>query len=138
MCLVPVTSLSCDVTGLKNGTTYTLGVRALSGAGWSSPSEPSNAVTPGPAERPSVTITGSRNGKRIEISGTAIDFGMGGTLRPWLRFPGQSSYSEGSATILVSMEGTFEWGRKAGKRLSVYVQTPDRSVRSNAVTIQAR
>jgi hypothetical protein len=85
-----------------------------------------------------VVITGSRAGDRITVAGTTTGFGMGGTLRPWLRFPGQSTPSEGSATILVSVDGTFEWGRRAGKRVSVYVKTPDGSVRSNSVTIPAR
>ncbi len=88
------------------------------------------------APRPSVVITRSREGKRIEVAGRTTGFGMGGTLRPWLRFAGQSSYSEGAATILVSMDGTFEWGRKAGKKVSVYVQTPDGSARSNVIIIR--
>jgi hypothetical protein len=137
-CLVAAPALSCEVTGLTNGTAYTFTVKALTGAGWSVSSAPSNAVTPQAAPRPSVMITGARSGDRIEVSGTTTGFGMGGTLRPWLRFPGQSAYSEGTATILVSMDGTFEWGRRTGKRVSVYMQTPEGSLRSNAVTILAR
>jgi len=137
-CLAASPSTSCGVSGLTNGTSYTMTVSALTGAGWSSPSEPSNAVTPEAAPRPSLVITGSREGKRIEVSGQTTGFGMGGTLRPWTRFLGQSTYSEGTATILVSMDGTFDWSRRTGKRLSVYVQTPDGSVRSNVVTIPAR
>lgn len=129
-------SLNCTVTGLTNGTSYTFKVRALSGAGWSADSEPSNAVVPQAAAGPAIVITGSRAGDRIEISGTSTGFGMGGTLRPWLRFRGQSAFSEGAATILVGMDGTFDWGRRTGKRVSVYVQTPDGSVRSNVVTIR--
>jgi hypothetical protein len=137
-CLIAEPALSCEVSGLTNGTTYTFTVRALTGAGWSASSEPSNAVTPEAAPRPSVVITGSREGKRIGVTGQTTGFGMGGILRPWTRFPGQSSYSEGAATILVSMDGTFDWGRRTGKKVSVYVQTPDGSLSSNAVTIPAR
>ena len=134
-CTVSSPSLSCDVTGLTNGTSYTFTVRALTAAGWSAASAPSNAVTPQAVAPSTITIIGSRDGKRIEVSGTTTGFGMGGTLRPWFRFPGESGYSEGSATILVSMDGTFEWGRKTGKPVSVYVQTPDRTVQSNVVRI---
>ncbi len=130
--------MSCEVSSLTNGVTYTFTVRALSGTGWSPSSAPSNAVTPEAAPRPSVVISGSREGKRIVISGQTTGFGMGGTLRPWTRFPGQSTFSEGAATILVNVDGTFEWGRKIGKRVSVYVQTPDGSVRSNAVSVARR
>ncbi len=44
--------------------------------------------------------------------------------------------SEGAATILVSIDGSFEWGRRTGQKVSVYVQTPDATVRSNTVTIR--
>jgi hypothetical protein len=129
-------SLTCSVDGLSNGTAYTFTVKALNGAGWSSASAPSNAVTPSAEVGPSVTITGTREGKRIVVSGTSTGFGMGGTLRPWVRMAGQTSFTEGSATILVSVDGTFEWGRRTGKKVSVYVATPDGLVRSNTVTIR--
>ena len=35
----------------------------------------------------------------------------------------------------LGMDGTFEWGRRTGKRVSIYVQTPDGSVRLNVVRI---
>jgi hypothetical protein len=132
------TSLTCTLHGLVNGTSYAFTVRALNGAGWSTASEPSNAVTPRADAGASIVITGSRDGNRIAVSGRTTGFEMGGLLRPWLRFPGQSAHRQGSATILVSADGTFEWGRKTGKRVSVYVQTPDGSVRSNSVMIAAR
>ena len=128
--------LSCTVAGLTNGTAYTFRVQALNGAGWSVSSEPSNAVTPAAVPRPTITITGAREGKRITVSGTTTGMGMGAILRPWVRLAGQSAYAQGSAEVLVSMNGTFAWSRRAGREASVYMQTQDGSVRSNTVTIR--
>ena len=138
MCLVTAPALDCEVLGLTNGTAYTFTVKALTGAGWSVASEPSNAVTPSARSGPTVVITGSRDGGRIQIAGTATGFGMGAILNPWVRLAGQSAYTQGAAQVLVSMDGTFEWSRTTGKRAFVYMQTPDGSVKSNAVRIQAR
>lgn len=135
-CLTSV--LSCTVTGLANGTAYTFTVQALTGAGWSAASDPSNAVTPSARSGPSVVITGSRDGGRIQVSGTATGFGMGGELVPWVRLAGQGAYSAGPTTILVSMDGTFEWSRRSAKRASVYVATPAGDVRSNTVVVRGR
>jgi len=131
-------ALSCTVAGLSNGTAYTFTVQALNGAGWSVLSAPSNAVTPTTAPKPSITITGAREGERIVMSGSTTGFGMGGILKPWVKLAGQTAYSQGAAQVLVSMDGTFEWGRNTGKKASVYMQTPDGSVRSNTVTIRGR
>gem|GEM_PF-6571555 len=57
-CVVPVTELSCVISGLTNGVTYTVSGRALTGAGWGATSELSGPVTPtdspdpGPAPEP--------------------------------------------------------------------------------------
>ena len=53
-CLVAAPATSCVVPGLTNGVTYTFTVQALSGAGWSVSSAPSNSVTPsaGPVPAP--------------------------------------------------------------------------------------
>ena len=130
-------TLTCEVTGLTNGTTYTFTVKALNGAGWSAESAPSNAVTPKAATKPSITIVGSRSadGARIEIRGTTTDL-VGKEVRPWVRFPGQSAYAQGSAVITVDSGGNFTWSRKANKKTYVYF-THD-AVKSNTVTIAAR
>jgi len=135
-CLVAASALVCDVTGLVNGMEYTFTVKALTGAGWSAASEPSAAVTPMAPVRPSITVTGSRDGKRIEVTGSSIGLGMRAIVNPWVRLAGQSTYAQGSAQVLVSADGTFEWGRRTGKRTSVYMETPDGAARSNSVTIR--
>lgn len=137
-CLVAAPALSCDVMGLTNDTAYTFTVKALTGAGWSASSEPANVVVPRASAGPSIVITGARVGQRIEVTGSTTGFGMGAILEPWVRLPGQTAYAQGSSRVLVSMDGTFTWGRTTGKKASVYMQTPDDSVRSNTVTIRAR
>ena len=136
-CLVSVTE--CVVTGLKNGTTYTFTVQALTGAGWSVPSARSNPVTPSATPEPitpTITIVGSRSSTSIGVAGTTVGLEFGSVLKPWLRFPGQSTHSEGFARIPVGANGTFEWGRRTGKKVSIYVQTQDGSARSNTVNIR--
>ena len=131
-------STSCDVSGLSNGTAYTFTVQALSGAGWSAASAPSNAVVPRASDTTGIVITGSRDGKRIVVKGSATGMGMGGELNPYLRLAGEFGFTQGSATILVNVDGSFEWSRRSGKRVSVYIATPDGSMRSNTVTIPGR
>ena len=141
-----VTGLSCAVTGLTNGTAYTFEVRALNGAGWGPWSAPSQSVTPGPPPPPppvptevSIVITGSRTQVRgkpgIVVTGSTTGMGMGAILRPWMRFPGQSSYAEGSASILVDTAGEFTWQRRTGKTIYVSIRTEDGSVKSNRLVI---
>jgi YVTN family beta-propeller protein len=50
-CLVAVPALSCTISGLSNGTTYTATVRALNGAGWGPYSAASAAFTPAGTRR---------------------------------------------------------------------------------------
>lgn len=137
-CLVSAPALTCEVMGLSNGTAYTFSVKALTGAGWSAASSPSNAVVPRAPAKPTIVITGSRDGDRIAVSGTTAGFGMGGELKPWIRPAGKAAFTQGVANILLGVDGTFEWGRRAGKQVSVYVQTPGGSVRSNTLTLPVR
>ena len=84
---------------------------------------------------PSITITGTRDGQRITVTGTATGL-TGKTLRPWIRFSGQSAYSEGTAVITPTANGTFTWSRKTSKRASVYIAHGETN--SNTVIIPAR
>ena len=132
-------TLTCTVPRLVNGGSYTFKVRALTGAGWGEWSESSNAVTPQASLGTSIVISGTRGEVRgrlgIIISGQTTGMGMGAILRPWTRSAGQPAFIEGSADILVDMSGDFEWQRRSGRKVLVYLATPDGSVRSNIVTI---
>ncbi|MBU6310919.1 MAG: fibronectin type III domain-containing protein [Actinomycetales bacterium] len=131
-------ALTCEVSGLANGKTYTFTVRALSGAGWGTPSAASNAVTPtAPAAR-TILITGSRDpGDRRIVVVTGRTTGLAGEqLTPWARIPGRTDYTAGQTTVTVASDGTFTWTRKANKRTQVYF-THDTTT-SNTITIATR
>ena len=133
--------LTCRVDGLTPGTTYTFAGEALSGAGWSIPSLPSNAVTPtGPAV---ILITGSRGEGadlgRVYVSGSTSGL-EGSTVRARVRLAGQAAYAEG-AQREVAADGGFAWSRKTGKKTYVYFEAPaveGAPLRSNRVIIPAR
>ena len=124
------------MSGLVDGTSYTFTVRALTGAGWSTPSEPSNAVTPAEASDASIQITGTRTKRLAVVSGTTTGFGMGAMLTPWIRLSTAGAFEEGKITVLVSMNGTFTWERRMrpGRPLSVYFTGG--GVRSNTLTLR--
>ncbi len=124
-------SLTCTITGLTNGTTYTVAVTATNAAGASSPAS-AGPVTPG---KPVITITGTRDGQRITVTGTAMHLDSQ-AARPWIRFPGETTFSQGAAVIPVAADGTFTWSRKSGKKIYVYIAHG--TVKSNTVTVSAR
>jgi hypothetical protein len=137
-----VPAVSCTITGLTNGTAYTATVRALNGAGWGPSSAASDPVTPEAPVVASLVISGSRGEVRsragVIVAGTSTGFGMGAVLRPWIKLAGQSSYRQGTASILVDASGGFTWQRMMGRKAYVYVAAEDGSVQSNRVIIAAR
>lgn len=91
---------------------------------------------------PSIVISGERgkgSGKsdiKMDVNTKGIEEGT--KLVPYIRFPGQASFTAGSARITIDEDGQGSWQRKTGKRVTVYFATEDGSVQSNRVTIQAR
>jgi DNA-binding beta-propeller fold protein YncE len=132
-------ALSCEISGLANGTAYTFSVRALSGAGWGAWSVPSTAVTPVAAERPRVVISGTRKGQPrvsvVTVTGRS-NLTPGTSLRPWVRLAGSPGFRQGSAVIVVDDTGSFTWSRRTDRTVTLYVRTPDGSVASNRITIR--
>jgi hypothetical protein len=88
----------------------------------------------------SITITGSRttvSGKPgIEVDGVTTGFENGKTVIPYFRFPGETSYTEGSARPVIT-DAAFMWQRKTGKKFYAYVTSDDGAVQSNRVIIAA-
>ena len=131
-------TLTCAVTGLANGTAYTFTVRALNGAGWGPWSAASATVTPG---APTVMISGVRAQVRgrpgVIVSGTST-LQMGAILRPWVKFPGPTTFGEGSAQVLADESGDFTWQRRTGKRTGkkVYVYMTAGDLTSNRIVIR--
>ncbi|MGI9197390.1 MAG: fibronectin type III domain-containing protein [Candidatus Nanopelagicales bacterium] len=140
-CLVSAPARSCEVSGLTNGTSFTFEVRALNGAGWGAWSTRSSAVSPRAPASPNILISGTRGQVRgrtgILVDGAATGMGRGAILKPWVRFPGQTSYAEGTARILVDSAGEFTWRRSTAKKTYVLIRTEDGSVSSNRVVIAA-
>ena len=139
-CLVSSPELTCTITGLTNGTAYTATVRVLNGAGWGPYSAVSATFTPQPPVTPSITITGTRAEVRgkpgVVVTGTTTGFGIETILRPWIRFPGQTSYTQGTAKVLVDMQGGFTWERRTGKTIHITIRSEDNAVVSNRLIVR--
>jgi uncharacterized protein (TIGR03437 family) len=133
------TTLSCQITGLTNGTAYTFSVRALSGAGWGAWSAPSLEVKPAVATRASIVISGSRDLKSratvVTVTGRS-NLASGTAVQPWVRLAGRSSFRPALTSILVDDSGAFEWSRRTARTVTIYVRTLDGSVASNRITIR--
>lgn len=91
------------------------------------------------AVEPKISISGSRgsvSGKRgIIVTGTTIGL-AGKTVFPRIKLKGQASYSDGVARRPIRDDGTFRWQRRGGKKISVYFQVVDESIRSNRLVLR--
>lgn len=70
---------------------------------------------------------------RITTSGETGGIDPGSRLLPWIRYVGQSDFTEGLATVVVQADGTFRWTRqiKKAKGMSGFVTSDE--VASNRV-----
>lgn len=129
-----ITQSPIMIGSLEPGTTYRVRVRATNAAG---PGEASAPVQFTTREAPTITIviTGARDGRRINVSGTTTNL-VGEPVSARIKLRGQRSYMTGRVQPLVDSAGNFTWGRKTGKKAYVYFQAA--GVRSNTVTIPAR
>lgn len=135
-CLVLAPSLSCTVSRLIPGRSYSFRVRALNGIGWGAYSEASNTVTVPRKPDRSIVITGARAGRLVVVTGSMT--GPASELRPWIRLRGAADFTRGKARIQVDPDGSFTWSRPSKRSLRVYVATEDGSITSNVVRVGAR
>ena len=117
---------------LTSGTSVTLYAK------WSVPAP---AVEPTPAVERTIIISGERGEvsgtSGIIITGEATGFVAGARVVPYIRFPGQTGYTAGSARPEIGADGSFSWQRKTGKKTYVYFTSEDGNVFSNRVIIPA-
>ncbi|MFM9134070.1 MAG: fibronectin type III domain-containing protein [bacterium] len=135
-CLVAAPITQCSVSPLKNGVSYTFTVRALTGAGWGTPSAPSDPVTPIAPARPSLVISGSRDpadGRFVLVTGSAVGL-TGQEVTAWVR-RGRGPFRQGVAPRIVGEDGSFTWRRWALGPVEVYFAHG--VTRSNVVLIPA-
>ncbi|MEY3340356.1 MAG: hypothetical protein RLZZ269_267, partial [Actinomycetota bacterium] len=127
-------------SNLTPGGTYVVDVYAIKD-GVRSAKRASSPVTLSDQKTKSITIVCERttvSGKPgVRCEGYATGLADGSTVVPFLRFPGESSYTRGSARPIVASDGTFEWSRKTGKKAYVYFTTEDGTVQSNRAIVGA-
>jgi len=128
---VATTTEPCVVTGLANGTAYTFAVRARNAVGWGDWSVASPSVTP---LAPSITISGSRSGRTVTVSGTTTAIAPGDLLTPWVKVGTSTEFVASRFDVVIGTDETFTWKRLANR--SVAVQFVHESARSNTVTIR--
>ncbi|MFZ9985287.1 MAG: hypothetical protein ACO3G7_04530 [Ilumatobacteraceae bacterium] len=73
----------------------------------------------------------------FQCDGVASGFATGSEFIPYIKFPGQTEYTQGSARPTADASGSFTWSRKTGKKVYVYVTSSDGSVKSNRAIVAA-
>jgi serine protease len=76
----------------------------------------------------SITLAGQRGTVRgrpgVIVTGTTVGLPEGAVMTPFVKFPGQTSYTQGTASPTVRLTqgstGEFRWQRRTGKKIYVY------------------
>ena len=71
---------------------------------------------------------------RIRTSGDSAGIPAGTRLTPWIRYSGQDTFRQGTATIAVQADGTFRWTRQIRKDKAVTGYITYTDIESNRVT----
>ena len=135
MCVTATTS--CAITGLTNGTAYTVRVEAFTEAGWSESSVPSNAVTPQAPAVKSLSITASRGigAERRIITVRGVSSGLAGqAVTIWLAFAGEKP-RPAMVRAMIQEDGTFTWSRRSTRAITIFAEAG--GVRSQTVKVRA-
>jgi hypothetical protein len=87
----------------------------------------------------SVVITCERatvSGKPgVKCDGVTTGFATGSELILYFRFPGETSYTQGSVRPTTNASGDFTWSRKTGKKIYVYFTSSDGAIQSNRAIV---
>lgn len=96
----------------------------------------------------SIVLSGERatvRGKSgIVVDGVTTGLAGGTTVVPFIKFPGQISYTQGTASRSVTITneaeqvGEFTWQRRTGKKTYVYFATEGGDTRSSRIIIPAK
>jgi len=92
-----------------------------------------------------ITLTGRRGMVRdrtgVIVDGATLGLPEGTLVTPYVRFPGQTEYSEGVGVrrveIVAGVQGQFTWQRRTGKRVYVYFRA-ETGERSQRIIVPAR
>ncbi|MCX6421152.1 MAG: hypothetical protein NT180_02110 [Actinobacteria bacterium] len=89
-----------------------------------------------------ITISGERTsvfGKpAIRIVGATLGFRAGAGVIPFIKLPGQSSYTAGLVTATVRNDGSFIWERTNNQKTYIYFQSINGDTKSERITIETR
>ena len=91
----------------------------------------------------SMVIVGSRENRTIIVDGSTSGIAAGTTVRPWIKFPGETQYTQGAASRQIVAvgdlgAGEFQWQRQTSKKIYVYFRTEDGTQQSLRIIIPGR